>query len=228
MSQGDKSIYDYSYEFCKAVEDLEAIAPDRTTNREILADFLNGLTDENIRRAITLKIDVDTDTLATAMEVIKTDIRESKRKITKAQESNDRFYPKIGVQSSIPSGYDDSFKKRAFNAGGLKNDPYQKKEKPAWMNIETKNIFAYRMYKGHCIRCGSSQHKATARPGFNDPLCPLKHEDFSKRLMQPEDLLGLEPYVATTDYYLTWEAKKLKKEVQGVADHSRLHAQKKY
>ena len=57
--------------------------------------------------------------LRTAMEVIKTDIRESKRKITKAQESNDRFYPKIGVQSSTPSGYDDSFKKRAFNAGGL-------------------------------------------------------------------------------------------------------------
>ena len=46
--------------------------------------------------------------------------------------------------------------------------------------------------------------------------------------MQPEDLQGLEPYVATTDYYLTWEAKKLKKEVQGLADHSRLHAQKKY
>ena len=32
----------------------------------------------------------------------------------------------------------------------------------------------------------------------------------------------------TNDYYLTWEAKKLKKEVQGVADHSRRQAQKKY
>ena len=59
------------------MEELEAIAPERTTNKEILLDFLNGLSDENIRRAITGKIDVDTDTLAKAIEVIKTDIRES-------------------------------------------------------------------------------------------------------------------------------------------------------
>ena len=67
-----------------------------------MSDYLNGLTDENIRIAITGKIDVDTDTLAKAMEVIKTDIRESKRKLTKAQEIRDRGYtPKYETSSSI-------------------------------------------------------------------------------------------------------------------------------
>ena len=55
-SQGSRDIYAYAHEFCKLVEELEAIAPERTTNKEILSDFLNGLTDENIRRAITGKI----------------------------------------------------------------------------------------------------------------------------------------------------------------------------
>ena len=114
-SQGiySRDIYAYAHEFCKLVEELEAIAPERTTNKEILSDFLNGLTDENIRRAITGKIDVDTDTLAKAIEVIKTDIRESKRKLTRAQEIRDRGHtPKYDTSSSIPSGHDDGYKKR--------------------------------------------------------------------------------------------------------------------
>ena len=149
-SQGDHDIYAYAHEFCKLVEDLEAIAPDRATNKEILSDFLNGLTDENIRRAITGKIDVDTDTLAKAMEVIKTDIRESKRKLTRAQDTRDRGYtPKYGTSSSIPSGHDDGYKKRVFNnTGGTTSTTTPK---PAWMNIETKKVFAYRMFKGTCI-----------------------------------------------------------------------------
>ena len=51
-SQGNRDIYAYAHEFCKLVDELEAIAPETTTNKEILSDFLNGLTDENIRRAI--------------------------------------------------------------------------------------------------------------------------------------------------------------------------------
>ena len=35
-SQGSRDIYAYAHEFCKLVEELEAIAPERTTNKEIL------------------------------------------------------------------------------------------------------------------------------------------------------------------------------------------------
>ena len=83
------------------------------------------------------------------------------------------------------------------------------------------------MFKGTCIRCGSPQHKATARPGTNDPVCPLKHDDYSKRTLQPDDQVMPNGYSDTIDYYISNEAKKMKRDVQGVADHSRLQAQKK-
>ena len=227
-SQGDRDIYAYAHEFCKLVDELEAIAPERTTNKEILSDFLNGLTDENIRRAIMGKIDVDTDTLAKAIEVIKTDIRESKRKLTRAQETRDRGQtPKHDTSSSIPSGHDDGYKKRHSHVISSSGVLSTVAPKPAWHNTETKKVFAYRMFKGTCIRCGSPQHKATARPGTNDPVCPLKHDDYSKRTLQPDDQVMPNGYSDTIDYFISNEAKKMKRDVQGVADHSRLQAQKK-
>ena len=221
--QGERDLDEYVGNFCKQVEQLQAIAPQRMGDNEILHIFMHSLSDNQIRRAIAT---AHVPTFAAALMHIGPDITEVKRNAKRAHQAN--------MAGSSARTNDQGLGGIKTPRISFKDGPNSPKASqiqvgakpiPAWASEESDQVYAFRMLHNLCFRCGSAEHKANARPGYNDPSCPLKRADRSLRGIQQSDrdrgfTTGL---TGENTYQMQLQSKRsLDLAQQSVASHSRL------
>ena len=215
IKQAGMDIWEYVSSYCAMATELDAIAPNRVSETEKLQNFMYGLADENIRRTINGKVDGNSGgTLTMALEAISSDIREAKRKQASAHAPRERGSSSAGP----PVTY--SNPQRNVNkvySGPTHQTPYSP---PSWHSEETKQLYAYRVLKGACTRCGDPKHKTTRVIGSTDPWCRVHKDDHSQKTKNHFDT-GFD-LNKTPKYTELLQEKRQRGEIQSVANHARL------
>ena len=218
-------IWSYVAEFSAAALALDAVAPGRLTENEKLNDFLFGITDDNIKRAIRYKVDIRTATLGEAIDAIEPDIQEAKRKYSEGHGHRDR--DRGGRQQGLNTYENGRSESRAENMRPPSQKKFDPTQKPVWQGPEARNVYAFRMLHGGCARCGDPSHNQKTRLPSGLFACPVKPTDNTKKGTPNQfDFNNKnENYKANFDYTIEWDAKMARLYgSQSVADHSRLQA----